>query len=238
MTVVAVQVFGVALAIEVADPSLIPAVRDLLPPGYEAIPATPGLPRFALAAGEAAAALEELDGRLRAHIAEHARHHVFVHAGVVAVGGRAIVLPAPTHAGKTALVVALLQAGAVYYSDEFAVLDGTGRVLPYAKPLTVRSADGRRSSRVTAASLGAATGDGPAAVAMIAATRHVSGATWAPQPRSAADGTMLLLSHAGQARGDPARVLESVSRAAEGAIVLEGPRGEAAAAAAALLAAL
>ncbi len=38
--------------------------------------------------------------------------------------------------GKTTLVRALVDAGAVYYSDEFAALDETGRVIPYARRLT------------------------------------------------------------------------------------------------------
>ena len=66
---------------------------------------------------------------------------MFVHAGVVAVDGRALLLPGGSFTGKTTLVAALLRAGAQYGSDEYAVLDEAGLVLPaYPRPLSIRNA--------------------------------------------------------------------------------------------------
>ena len=53
---------------------------------------------------------------------------VAVHAGAVAIDGRALLLPGSTQTGKTLLVTALLERGATYLSDEFALLDEHGRV--------------------------------------------------------------------------------------------------------------
>ena len=72
-----------------------------------------------------------LDAQMRLFIAANARDWLFVHAGVVAHGGRALVAPGDSFSGKTTLVRALLAAGATYYSDEYAVLDEAGRVHPY-----------------------------------------------------------------------------------------------------------
>src|SRR4029450_1319780 len=72
-------------------------------------------------------------------VAEHAPHHLFVHAGVVGWEGRAIVMPGASFAGKTTLVQAWLERGATYYSDEFAVLGRAGRVHPFARPLAIRA---------------------------------------------------------------------------------------------------
>jgi hypothetical protein len=55
-----------------------------------------------------------------------------VHAGVVGWNGGAAILPGPSHAGKTTLVAELLRHGAVYFSDEYALIDAEGRVHPYA----------------------------------------------------------------------------------------------------------
>ena len=77
-------------------------------------------------------------------VAERAPNHLFVHAGVVGWEGRAIVMPGASFAGKTTLVQAWLEAGATYYSDEFAVLDRAGRVHPFARPLTIRDGNDRR----------------------------------------------------------------------------------------------
>ena len=73
-------------------------------------------------------------------VAEHAPDHLFVHAGVVGWEGRAIVIPGSSFAGKTTLVQAWLEAGAAYYSDEFAVIDRDGHVHPFARPLAIRDA--------------------------------------------------------------------------------------------------
>lgn len=219
------SVFGVPFTVELADPALAAPLTALLPPG--AIEAAPGGATFAL--GDAAQ-LDALDAELRRHVATHAPEHVFVHAGVVVCDGRAIVLPATTFAGKSRLVAALVRAGAAYASDEYAVIRPDGLVEPYARPLTLRG-----QGRVTAAELGGSVHAGPAPVGLIAATRYEPGARWAPAERTAAEGALLLLAHAGQVRLDPARVLDALHRAVAEARVLEGPRGEADEAAAALL---
>src|SRR5262245_29166046 len=64
-------------------------------------------------------------------VAQRSRAMLFVHAGVVGWRGLAIVIPGRSHSGKSTLVAELVRRGAVYYSDEFAVLDETGRVHPY-----------------------------------------------------------------------------------------------------------
>ena len=96
------------------------------------------------------------------YIALHAPNHVFVHAGVVGVEDRAIVLPGRSFAGKTTLVAALVKAGAEYWSDEYAVLDADGLVHPYPKPLSVRINDTRETDEQPVESLGGRAGEGPA----------------------------------------------------------------------------
>ena len=68
-------------------------------------------------------ALDEIEARIRVQVATSSETRVFVHAGVVGWHGRAIVIPGESRSGKSELVTALVQAGATYYSDEYAVLD-------------------------------------------------------------------------------------------------------------------
>lgn len=227
------EAFGVPFTVRIADASLVPALEPMLPPG--SAPAPPGGFELTL---EDLAGLAELDARLRRHIATHAPGRVFVHAGVVAHRGRAIVLPAATFAGKSELVAALVRAGAVYYSDEYAVIDDDGLVHPYARPLTLRARAGRAAERLGAAQLGGRPGTDAVPIGLIAATAFAPSAGWAPEERTPAAGALLLLAHAGQARADPGRVLDALHRAALHARVLEGPRGEADVTAPALLAAM
>jgi hypothetical protein len=233
-----VSAFGVAVTIRVADPAHLPTVEAILPPGSRTDAPGEALSEFTLdpdaAARDLAAAVAALDAELRRFIASHAPDVVFVHAGVVAHGGRAIVLPGRSFAGKSELVAALVREGAEYFSDEYAVLDAAGRVHPYPRPLSLRA----HGAGVSAAELGGRIGSAPAPVGLIAVTRYVPRAGWDPATLTPAQGALLLLEHAGQATAYPDRVLDAVQLAARGALVLSGPRGEAGPAAAALLAAL
>jgi hypothetical protein len=73
---------------------------------------------------------------------------------------------------------------------------------------------------------------------VIAVTRFSPGTRWAPVTEDPAHGAMALLENTIPARERPAAVLTVLRRAAAGARVLRGPRGDAAATAQALLAAL
>jgi hypothetical protein len=250
---VAVEAFGVTVAVT-ADSEHLAAVSDFLPPCAREVRHPPERGSFALVKDADGAllnivcdertiagpfdlrlALGILDAELRMYIALHAPNYVFVHAGVVGVEGRAIVLPGMSFAGKTTLVAALMQAGAEYWSDEYAVLDGDGLVHPYPKPLSVRIDDTRVTEERPAESLGGRVGDRPLPVALIAFTSYRSGAAWAPRPRTAGEGAVKLLEHSIAARSRPEQVLAAVRHAATHALVLEGDRGDADEAAGALL---
>jgi len=250
---IVVEAFGVTVAVT-ADPEHFAAVSDFLPPRARPVrhPAERG--RFALVkdtgdgllrvvcdeksiAGpfELRLALGILDAELRQYIALHAPDHVFVHAGVVGAHGRAIVLPGRSFAGKTTLVAALVKAGAEYWSDEYAVLDADGLVHPYPKRLSVRINGTRETDEQPVESLGGRAGDRALPVAVIAFTSYHSEAAWALSARTAGEGTVKLLEHSIAARSRPAQVLAAVRRAATGAVILEGDRGDAGQAASALL---
>lgn len=63
----------------------------------------------------------------------------FVHAGVVAFGDNAVVLPGRSQAGKSTLVLALLAQGGRYLSDELLAFDPAGgSILPFPRAPKVR----------------------------------------------------------------------------------------------------
>ncbi len=242
---VAIEAFGVTVAVTV-DPEHFAAVSDFLPPRARTVKRPPERGRFALVkdtddgllritcdersiAGPFGLrlALGILDAELRMYIALHAPDHVFVHAGVVGVENRAIMLPGRSFAGKTTLVAALVQAGAEYWSDEYAVLDADGLVHPYPKPLSVRIDDTRETDEQPVESLGGRAGDRPLPVAVIAFTNYRPGAAWALRARTSGEGAIKLLEHSIAARSRPEQVLAAVRRAATDAVVLEGDRGDA-----------
>jgi len=160
-------------------------------------------------------------------VAQHAPDHLFVHAGVVGWQDRAIVMPGASFAGKTTMVQAWLEAGATYYSDEFAVLDTAGRVHPFARPLSVRDGSTMWSRRVPAGSLGAQCGTTSLPIGLVLVTSYRAGACWRPRRLTTARTLIELMRHAIAARGDPAHSMPILNRAVSESTALAGLRGEA-----------
>jgi hypothetical protein len=170
-----------------------------------------------------------LESEIRQSVAAGAERRTFVHAGVVGWRGRAIVIPGRSRSGKTTLVAELVKAGALYLSDEFAVLDGRGRVHPFAKPLSIRGAGGcdvhARAHR--AEELGGSCGARPLPVGLVVLAEHRAGATWRPERLTAGQAVLEMLAHTVPARLRPEASLVSLERAVARATVLKGSRGEA-----------
>jgi hypothetical protein len=175
--------------------------------------------------------LADVGGALAAHaelfVAERAPSHLFVHAGVVGWEGRAIVMPGASFAGKTTLVQAWLEAGATYYSDEFAVLDRGGRVHPFARPLAIRDASTASTRRVPAAALGAETGTTPLPIGLVLVTSYRAGIRWRPRRLTAARTLLELMRHTVAARGNPEHSMPILKQAVTGGTAFAGHRGEA-----------
>jgi hypothetical protein len=167
---------------------------------------------------------------------EHSPTHVFVHAGVVAVDGRAVFLPGASGAGKTSAVVALVTAGAEYLSDEFGVIDAAlGVVHPYPRPLQVRAPGARSPKVVEPSSLGTVC-HAPVPLGAVVLTWFDATRAWNPEPVAPGMALLAMLQHTVPTRRDPARVLRVLAGACESVPVVESARGDAATFAAALLA--
>lgn len=170
-------------------------------------------------------ALSILESDLRLYVAEHARHRVFVHSGVVGWRGRAILIPGRSHSGKSSLVRELVRAGGTYYSDEYAVIDAAGRVHPYLAPLSLRPREDAAGARLSAGDLGG--GTRPLPVGLVVVSRYEENGRWRPSTLTAGQGVLELLANTVPARRRPAAVLETLSRASAAAPFLKGVRGEA-----------
>jgi hypothetical protein len=176
-----------------------------------------------------------LESDLRLYVAERATRRVFVHAGVVGWKGQAILIPGRSFTGKTMLVAELVRAGAVYYSDEYAVLDASGLVHPYARPLAVREGDGQRQTRRPVEEFGGRAGKGPLPVGLVVVTRYERNGRLCPRRITPGEGVLQMLANTVSARRSPERALTALSKVADRAVILYGTRGEASRAAASIL---
>jgi hypothetical protein len=259
---IAVLAHGVRLGVRVTGPEAMEGVASALPPGWSAARSPEVDHLFSLVVGgsngdrervrrlnllyrgirrvarsrEQEEVFESLKTELRHSVAEFAPRRVFVHAGVVAWRGQAIVVPGRTFTGKTTLVAELVRAGATYYSDEYAALDGRGRVHPFVTPLSIR--DGfRRGREVPPEIFGGTRGSRPIPLGAVVMTEYRPGATWRARRRSEGEGALALLGNTVAPRRRPDRAMAALGSAVPGALVLAGPRGEAAESAAGILSA-
>lgn len=161
---------------------------------------------------------------------------VAIHAAVVSVDGRALVLPGSSMAGKSTLTSALLRAGATYLSDEYALLDAEGRVAAFPRPIRLRQSVGADRDVLSPADLCYDVGTQPTPVALIAQLRFDDAAGWSVQPLGRAEAALALIDNALTAQTRSAETLAACSRAALRARGLSGCRGDADDAAARLLA--
>jgi len=171
--------------------------------------------------------LDALESELQLFVAEYAPRRVFIHAGVVGWRGKAIIIPGRSYSGKTTLVKEFVQAGATYYSDEYAVLDSKGLVHPYPRTLGVRETDAFDQTKHTIESLGGVVGRKPLPVGMVIVSQFKKKAKWRPQRLSAGQGTLALLANAVGVRREPELTLAALQQLAPGAEILKGNRGEA-----------
>lgn len=250
--------FSVRAGIRTTDSSILAQIEGLLPPGWKPLAPGPVPHLFSVVVGgagsgnvrkmwllydgwvreararEAEPVLDELRSAVRLKVAEHAPRRVFVHAGVVGWKGKAILVPGRSHSGKTTLVAALLDAGATYYSDEYAVLDARGRVHPYPTPLSVRDEEGL-GVPTDPSEFGAKVGTKSLPLGLVAVTEFKDGATWRPKQLSPAEGALALLENTVSARRSPAAAMAAFRAALGEARIVRSARGDATATARALL---
>jgi hypothetical protein len=150
-----------------------------------------------------------------------------VHAGVVLLGERALLLPGMSHAGKSSLVTELLRRGATYFSDEYALIDAEGRVHPYPRPLLVRNGCPEQVP-VLAGECNASVGDAPAPVGWILALQYLPGCDWDLAAVSQSEALLLLLRNTPHVLAESPDLVNIFQQAVAGAVCYTGRRNEAA----------
>jgi hypothetical protein len=92
---------------------------------------------FIVRRGTAGTTIESLLWAITRLVIEGDRVHPVVHAAAAARDGDVLLLPAPPEGGKSTLVMALLDRGWSYLTDEAVMIVGERQALGFAKPITL-----------------------------------------------------------------------------------------------------
>ncbi len=156
-----------------------------------------------------------------------AQDYLFVHAGVVGWQGRAILIPGRSMSGKSTLVRALLDAGAKYYSDEYAILDGEGNVHPYPVPISIREGNKLVGNKYSLETLGIQPGTEPLPVALVVVAKYKRYARWQPETLTPSQAMLALMDNTVGARREPTFTMPILKQVAMSATTIASKRGEA-----------
>lgn len=164
-------------------------------------------------------------GRVRLLVASHSKEFVFLHAGVVGWKGKCVLFPADSHEGKTTLVAAMISQGAVYYSDDYAIIDSEGLVHPFPRKLSIRDRDRPGEWKdVTADAFEAATGRKPIPIGTVIITRYSADAEWRPAKLTTGLGLMEIIPFNISLQKNPKYSLTIIRKAIQDAIILKSLR--------------
>jgi hypothetical protein len=244
--------YGTHLGIRVNNPTMMERLLHYLPPGWEpsSEPVVDGLYSLIVGGNEIRKgtrnynlvyagsfrlartldldeALHRLQSHLQLVVAANSTDNLFVHAGVVGWQEQAIVIPGRSFSGKTSLVVALLKAGATYYSDEYAIFDKQGRVWPYPRLLSLRDQAGHIRRKCPPQELGANIGQTPLPVGLVIVTEYHWGARWQARLLSPGRALLALLDNTVAARSQPEHALTTLRQVVTRAKAIKSTRGEA-----------
>lgn len=166
--------------------------------------------------------------RVRLCIAQFAPNNVFLHSGAVVWDNKAILFPGDSYSGKTSIVAEFIKQGAIYHSDDNAILDERGFNHPFPKTLSIRGIiDEHQQLEVSHKDLGALGGIEPFPVSAVVLTKFEVNAEWKPNVLSPGNGVMALLPHTISIRNNPKFSLQVLNKLTERAIITQSKRGEA-----------
>ena len=169
-----------------------------------------------------------VDSYIRMTVGEHSKDYVFIHAGVVGWKGKAIVIPGSSFSGKTTLTAEFVKRGAIYYSDDFTVLDKNGYVHPFPRKLSLRGIiDDYQQVDFAVEELGGTRGTEPIPVGVLLLTKYKKKAKPKIKEVSLGEGVMAGLENSLSVRQHPAQVIQVLCKTLKNARIYKSNRNEA-----------
>ena len=158
-------------------------------------------------------------------VIKHLSNLYAVHAGAVVLGGRALLIPGSSHAGKSSMVAELLRRGAIYLSDEYALIDEHGLVHPYPRPMLLRNGKPRQSPTLPE-EFNACFADGPVPIGWILNLEYEAGSVWSVQKVPQGEAVLILLKNTPHALAESPAMTTTFLQAVTKAGCYSGRRGD------------
>lgn len=171
--------------------------------------------------------LQSLEHEMKWQLAYRSRKFLLLQAAVVGWKDRAIIITGRRNHGKSELVHAMLQQGASYYSDDFAVFDSEGRVLPWPGRLRLRDSVGDPVD-IDIPGMEWPVGKNPIPAGFALALAFRPGRAWQAEVKQGVRAALPLIQATVLARAAPERTLALFSKIAPQLVTLVGTRPEAA----------
>lgn len=169
-----------------------------------------------------------LQKEIKTTVAEFAVSKVFLHAGAVSFNNKGIILPAKSFHGKSTLTAELVKAGAIYYSDDLAVLDEDAKLHPFPKLLSLRGINSQyEQTDLPIEHFGGQIGVEPVQVKLIVLTEYEKDFIWSPEILSPGNAIMNILPHTIPTRFNPKFTFEVLHKLVNRAIITKSKRSEA-----------
>lgn len=152
----------------------------------------------------------------------------YIHAGAVSWNGFGIIIPGVSYAGKTTLVKEFIKAGAGYFSDDCVILDNQGYLLPFSRPLAIRTEEGRILKN--AADFGAESATAKIKLWMVLLTKYEKDAVWRPEAVSKGQGILELMKnfyYQSSVREAPGEIIGALNNITRQTFIIGGKRDEA-----------
>jgi len=171
---------------------------------------------------------EILTSRIRMTVAEFTKKYAFLHAGVIGWKDRAIVIPGQSFSGKSTLVKEFVERGALYFSDEYAVIDEKGFAHPFPKKLSIRGIiNDIQQVDISCEELGGKTAREPLPVEFLVVSKFEKNRRQRVSRLTAGEGMMAMVENSLSVRRSPQHTLNIFKLVAANSVVLKVKRAEA-----------
>ncbi len=167
-----------------------------------------------------------IESKIKFFVSRFSRTHIAIHAGCVRIENKTLLFPASGYRGKSTLTSGFVRNGAQFYSDDLAIFDLNGNIVPFSKKISLRDEKDRKTF-FTPENLGGTQAKSASEIDFVFFTEYkYRGYAWKPRKLSTVNGKIELLKHVLTLAKNPHLSMEILDRIVGESSFIKGNRGE------------